>query len=124
MTFSTAAYPVSASSFGVFTGPSGPSLGESAESSRIDGVGSESPRSFERLVRLLQSNERLFAEQTALLARIRAARAYLAQPDRNLKLGQVHLEHLRAKYSGVLAHLRANRLEANSLLERLDGVAD
>lgn len=75
---------------------------------------------IERLVRILQRNERLIAEQRALTDRLRRARAYLAEPGCNLRLGTAQLSYLRVKYSGVLAHLRANRREARDIVAGLD----
>jgi hypothetical protein len=78
------------------------------------------PTVFEHLARIMERNERLGAEQRALTDRLRRARAYLAEPGCNLRLGTAQLFHLRVKYSGVLAHLRANRREARDIVAGLD----
>ncbi len=78
------------------------------------------PTVFERLVWLVKSNERLIAEQRGLTDRLHRARAYLAEPGCNLRLGTAQLSYLRVKYSGVLAHLRANRWEARDIVAGLD----
>jgi hypothetical protein len=85
-------------------------------------ITSEIPNGFARLVRLMQSNERLFAEQRALAVKLQLqrARAYLADPNANPSLERANLRHLKTKYSGILALLRANRREAQALGARLD----
>lgn len=75
---------------------------------------------FARLVGLVKSNERLFAEQRANRARLEQVRGYLARPDANVALGRALLERLRARRSAVLALLRANRAEARALLARVE----
>jgi hypothetical protein len=71
---------------------------------------------LERLAQLLLSNDRLIADLTASRSRIVSALAYLDQPDCNLRFGSAHLERCRARHSGILAELRANRVEALHLL--------
>jgi hypothetical protein len=68
------------------------------------------------MVGLLRRGERLLAELRACRARIAEARAYLDRPDANPTLGLARLEQLRAKHSGWLALLRAQRIEARDLL--------
>jgi hypothetical protein len=82
----------------------------------------EASNDFALLVRLFQNNERLFAERQALLDRLQRARLYLADPHANLNLAKANLQHLKTKYSGILALLRANRREAQALLARLESV--
>jgi hypothetical protein len=76
---------------------------------------------FEQVVRLVQSNDRLFAERDALVAKLGRARAYLAEPGCNRNFAIAHLKHLKLKHSCVLALLRANRLQARQILDRLNG---
>jgi hypothetical protein len=73
------------------------------------------PDAFERLVRLLKDNERLVGELRSLGDRLMRARAYRAEPGCNVALAEAHINRLRAKHSGVLALLRANRIEAHEL---------
>lgn len=77
---------------------------------------------FGRMVRLVQSNERLFAELRANRTRMAEARFYLARPDANTALGCARLEHLRARHSAILGQLRANRFEAWELLAHCGAV--
>lgn len=72
---------------------------------------------LERLVQLMQSNDRLMAELGASRERIVQARAYLDQPGCNAGFGVTYLERCRSKHSGILAQLRANRIEALGLLD-------
>ena len=74
---------------------------------------------FGRIVRLMKDNERLFADLGAIVARIEQARAYLAVPDCHLPLGLANLSRLKVKHSGLLALLRANRIEALDALGTL-----
>jgi hypothetical protein len=83
-------------------------------------IESEASNDFALLVRLFRNNERLFAERQALLERLQRARVYLADPRSNPNLAKANLDHLKTKYSGVLALLRANRREAQALLARLE----
>ncbi len=78
---------------------------------------------FERMVRLLKSNESLFEELRALRRRIQGVRAYLADPSGNPAVGRAFYTRLRAKHSGVLALLRANRIEAQQILDKYDPTA-
>ena len=72
---------------------------------------------FGRLVRLVRVNERLTAELDETRARARRAWAYLATPGADPALAMAELQRLRPKRSAILAHLRANRLEAHALLK-------
>jgi hypothetical protein len=81
---------------------------------------SEASNEFALLVRLVQDNEKLFAAREALLARLQSARLYAADPHSNPNLAKANLQHLKVKYSGILALLRANRREAQALLARLE----
>ena len=71
---------------------------------------------LERLAQLVIANDRLMDELAVSRARIDAARLYLDRPDCNVGFGSAHLERCRTKHSGILAHLRANRIEALHLL--------
>jgi hypothetical protein len=71
---------------------------------------------FERLVRLVRDNEHLFEQARELRVRLNRARTYLAEPQSNPILGHAQLNRLRNQHSGVLARLRANRIEAQELL--------
>jgi hypothetical protein len=77
---------------------------------------------LERLAQLVIANDRLMDELAASRARIVAARVYLDSPDCNPRFGSAHLERCRSKHSGILAQLRANRIEALHLLG--DGGSD
>jgi hypothetical protein len=85
-------------------------------------AGRPSPRAasnpLERLIQIMQSNDRLMEELAASRDRIARARAYLDEPGRNARMGSAHLERCRVKHSGILARLRANRVEALGLLGR------
>ena len=74
------------------------------------------PTEFERLVRLLQSNERLSAEQRVLAGQAPSGPGLPGRARVNSRLGMANLSHVRVKHSGVLALLRANRLEARESL--------
>jgi hypothetical protein len=71
---------------------------------------------LERLAQLVDANDRLMDELTTSRARIVAARNYLDRPGCNARFGMAHLERCRDRHSGILAQLRANRIEALSLL--------
>jgi uncharacterized membrane protein len=71
---------------------------------------------LERLAQLVNANDRLMDELTTSRARIVAARAYLDRPGCNARFGSAHLERSRGRHSGILAQLRANRIEALRLL--------
>lgn len=77
---------------------------------------STSPNPLERLAQLVNSNDRLMDELTTSRARIDAARAYLDSPGCNDRFGSAHLDRCRARHSGILAQLRANRIESLRLL--------
>jgi hypothetical protein len=89
--------------------------------SDVAGASLAPPNLFEQIVRLVQSNERLFAERDALVAKLGRARAHLAEPGCNRNFAMAHLKHLKLKHSSVLALLRANRLQARQILDRLNG---
>jgi hypothetical protein len=80
----------------------------------------DAPLLIGRLIRIFRSNERLFAELRTLSQRLRSSRAYLAEPGCNLSLGTAYYDYWRAKHSGVLTFLRANRLEARRLLAQIN----
>ncbi len=71
---------------------------------------------LERLAQLVIANDRLMDELATSRARIVAARSYLDSPGCNARFGSAHLERCRSKHSGILAQLRANRIEALHLL--------
>jgi hypothetical protein len=71
---------------------------------------------LERLAQLVNSNDWLMDELTTSRARIVSARAYLDRPGCNARFGSAHLERCRTRHSGILAQLRANRIEALRLL--------
>jgi hypothetical protein len=71
---------------------------------------------LERLAQLVNANDRLMDELTTSRARIVSARAYLDRPGCNTRFGSAHLERCRGRHSGILAQLRANRIEALRLL--------
>lgn len=71
---------------------------------------------FGRLVRLVRDNERLFSELEAVRSQARRAWSYFTEPGCNSALAIAQLDRLRMKRSALLAHLRANRVEARSLL--------
>lgn len=75
---------------------------------------------FGRIVRLLKDNERLSADLKAIHSQIGQARAYLAAPDCHLPLALATLTRLKSKHSGLLALLRANRIEALRALANLE----
>jgi hypothetical protein len=71
---------------------------------------------LERLSQLMNSNERLMDDLATSRLRISDARAYLDVPGCNVRFGEAHLERCRTRHSGILAQLRANRIEALQLL--------
>ena len=72
------------------------------------------------LIELSASNDRLMDELEISRKRIDAVRAYLDRPSCNERFGLATLEVCRARHSGVLAMLRANRIKGFRLL----GVSD
>src|SRR4051812_41296837 len=82
------------------------------------------PDAFGLVVALYQSNARLFAELDAVRRETARARAYRAMPGSNRVLADARLLRLRSRRSAALAHLRANRIQARSLLARLDAVPE
>lgn len=78
---------------------------------------------LERLAQLVNANDRLMDELTTSRARIVSARAYLDRPGCNTRFGSAHLERCRTRHSGILAQLRANRIEALRLLGEKDSDA-
>ena len=85
-------------------------------SSRLESAVHAASNPLERLAQLVHSNDRLMDELTTSRARIVSARAYLDRPGCNVKFGSAHLERCRTRHSGILAQLRANRIEALHLL--------
>lgn len=73
-----------------------------------------------RLVRLVQANDQLMEELATIRRRIVRARDYLDSSGCNLRFGAENLAYCKSKHRGVLAQLRANRIEANRILG-LDG---
>jgi len=71
---------------------------------------------LERLSQLMIANDRLMDELAVSRTKIVAARTYLDSPGCNPRFGSAHLERCRTKHSGILAQLRANRIEALHLL--------
>ncbi len=88
----------------------------STRSLQIKATPSIASNSLERLAQLMISNDELMDELVTSRARIVAARTYLDKPACNLRFGLAHLERCRTKHSGILARLRANRIEALQLL--------
>jgi hypothetical protein len=91
-------------------------------SSKVERGTDTASNPLERLAQLVHSNDRLMDELTTSRARIVSARAYLDRPESNVKFGSAHLERCRTRHSGILAQLRANRIEALRLLG--DGSSD
>jgi hypothetical protein len=83
---------------------------------QADAVPPTPPNPLERLAQLVIFNDRLMDELVISRARIVAARSYLDRPGCNARFGSAHLERCRWKHSGILAQLRANRIEALDLL--------
>jgi hypothetical protein len=73
-------------------------------------------------VQILRSSERLLAALHSLEIQLGRTRVYLADPGCNRAVGDVRLSQLKAKHSGILALLRANRLEARQLLGAAAGI--
>lgn len=71
---------------------------------------------LERLVKIMNANERLMAELETARARIVRARDYLATPAANTRFGTQNLAHCKGHHRGVLTQIRANRIEANRIL--------
>lgn len=100
-------------------------LGHGAEGTQHESVldvegraGQANGDEFGRLVRLVRENERLLSELDRVRSQSRRAWAYLGEPGCNAALAMAQLERLRMRRSAVLAHLRANRVEARALLGR------
>ena len=73
---------------------------------------------LERLAQLVLANDRLMEDLASSRRRISRARAYQDEPGCNARFGAAHLERCRCRHSGILAQLRANRIEALGLLGR------
>jgi hypothetical protein len=71
---------------------------------------------LERLAQLVHANDRLIDDLASSRKRIVAALTYLDKPDCNARFGSAHLERCRNRHAGILAQLRANRIEAIHLL--------
>lgn len=71
---------------------------------------------LERMAQLVRSNDLLMGELEKARGRVVRARLALETPAGNTRLGSLYLEHCKSKHRGVLAQLRANRIEANRLL--------
>ena len=76
------------------------------------------PNPLARLAELLLANDRLMEELASSRGRIARARAYQDEPGCNVRFGLANFERCRVKHSGILAQLRANRIEAMGLLGR------
>lgn len=76
----------------------------------------EGPGPFGRLVQIYRDNDQLLAALKAVAARIDDAGKYLAAPGSHAAFGAAHLARLKARRSGLLAQLRANRTEVDGLL--------
>ena len=74
------------------------------------------PNPLERLAQLVIANDRLMDDLGTSRSSIDAARAYLDTPGCNARFGSTHLDRCRARHSGILSQLRANRIEALGLL--------
>jgi hypothetical protein len=83
---------------------------------RLTPPASSATNPLERLAQLVIANDRLMDELTTSRARIVSARAYLDRPGCNVSFGSAHLERCRDKHAGILAQLRANRIESLRLL--------
>lgn len=75
---------------------------------------------FGKVVQIYRDNQRLTDRLRELGNRIAYTRSYLAEPGCNVLSGKANLWHLKAKYSATLTLLRANRLEAERLLEGIE----
>ncbi len=82
------------------------------------------PNPLERLTQLVQANDQLLEDLATSRTRIVAALVYLDDPGCNARFGSAHLERCRTRHSGILAQLRANRVEALHLLGRQAKSAD
>ena len=94
-----------------------PTTGRGRQDQRIEAA---PPNLFERLVGIMQENERLLLDLKAMTEKCQTARAYLASPDCNVSLALANLNRLRAKRSGLLMVLRANRIAGEELLATLE----
>jgi hypothetical protein len=83
--------------------------------------GREAVNPLERLVQLMQSNDRLASELELARGRIVRARAALSTPAGNTRVGAQYLALCKTKHRGILAQLRANRHEVNEILGMGDG---
>lgn len=71
---------------------------------------------FERLVQIIQSNDRLLAELRRAERRLEQAIAYTSDPDSARDLGTALLAHARQKRARLVTQLRSNRTEALAIL--------
>lgn len=82
--------------------------------------GDEPPSDFGRLILMVRSNEHYLGQLDALNVRISQAKAQLDNARDEARVRRVYLAHLKTKRSGVLAQLRANRIEAEQILDPPD----
>jgi hypothetical protein len=71
---------------------------------------------FGQIVALYQTNELLLSELEKVKKSQDRARAYLETPGSNPALAEAHLLRTKARHSAVLTMLRANRIQARSLV--------
>ncbi|MEO6807576.1 MAG: hypothetical protein ABI353_00485 [Isosphaeraceae bacterium] len=78
--------------------------------------GDDAPSAFGRLILIARSNEQYLGQLDALNVRIGQARTQLDNAHGEARVERAYLTHLKTKRSGVLAQLRANRIEAEQIL--------
>jgi hypothetical protein len=69
------------------------------------------------LILVTRSNEQYLGRLDALNVRISQAQAQLDSARGEARVERAYLAHLKTKRSGVLAQLRANRIEAEQILD-------
>jgi hypothetical protein len=80
------------------------------------GPASATTPEFGQIVALYQTNEILLSELEKAKKSQAFARVYLETPGSNPALAAAHLLRTRARHSAVLTMLRANRIQARSLV--------
>ncbi|WP_435017772.1 hypothetical protein TA3x_005392 [Tundrisphaera sp. TA3] len=101
----------------------GDRMTERSDLGRVDrpNRGRDAANPLERLVQLMHSNDRLAGELELARGRIVRARAALATPAGDTRVGALYLAVCKTKHRGILAQLRANRHEVNEILGMGEG---
>ena len=107
----------------VMAGPVAGRIGTIGGGGGRGGLEPEAGDLFGRIVAIMKQNERLIADLDGTREQAAEAFQYLEKPGANRGLARAQIGRLRSKRSGLLAMLRANRIEALSILGHLEAAA-